>query len=73
MTQQCRCALNDLDPSETLDHQQSAMTKPPDQKVPACAVPQAAQRENHNKVEIGSNTRLAITAEWNVDVVAEPA
>src|SRR5438045_5851877 len=62
-TQILRCdGRNQIEPVE----------RAPDNERPVRAVPQAAQEKRHEKIEIPARPRGAVTAERNVDVIAEP-
>ena len=49
------------------------MPSSPDHEVPACAVPQAAQQHGGHQVRVGPGAAAPVAAEWNVQIVAQPA
>ena len=55
------------------EHEERAVEQAPDHEVPAGAVPQAAQEEHDDQVEVRRAGRDAVAAERHVEVVAEPA
>src|SRR5215203_2910740 len=60
------------DNADALDRQKHAVPRAPDDEIPACAVPGAAQQEHDPKIAGGRPEAAAAAAQRNVDVIAEP-
>ena len=57
---------------QLLCHQQDRKAQPPQNKVPACPVPQTGQHPDNENVPQPFCLRYAVSAERNIDVVPEP-
>ncbi len=54
------------------DDLKSAMEKTPDQKGPVGAVPESADKEYDHDVDVFPECSLSVTAQGNIEVIAEP-
>ena len=57
----------------SFDAQQTAVITAPDDEIPACAVPQAAQQHGQHQIAIRHPAAVAIAAQRDVQIVAQPA
>jgi hypothetical protein len=53
-------------------HHESAVEKSPDDEIETCAVPQTCAEEYRQFVESCADFSLAVSAEWDVEVLLEP-
>src|SRR5580704_17205253 len=72
MPQRAREFVQQDAPRGAFQHQENSVAKSPYHKGPARAVPQAAEQEHRDEVEVVARGRNAVAAERNIDVVAEP-
>ena len=57
---------------DLFDHQQHEVVKPPEDKVPVGAVPEAGEEPNHKDVEEVADRLDPVAAQRDVNIVAEP-
>ena len=62
----------ELDQAHSLHDQQHAVVQAPQHERPTGAVPQAAQEEDQQQIEIDPRQRNAAAAQGNVDVIPQP-
>ena len=48
------------------------MQRAPNYESPRCSVPQAAEQHRDHDIAINKPSRTAISAEWNVEIIAKP-
>src|SRR4051794_7366012 len=54
------------------DDQEQPVKEAPDDERPVRTVPEAAQEEHEDEIEIQPSGGRPVSAEWDIDVVAEP-
>ena len=69
---ECARPLRRLERAVGLQHQKAAVIKPPHREVPACAVPEAGQKEHCELIEPRAEPALAVPAERDIHIFAEP-
>ena len=47
-----------------------SVVEAPDYKHPAGAMPKSTKEHNHSQIDVGSPGSVAITAKWNVQIIA---
>ncbi len=66
-------ALEDVRETEALEDEERTVDESPDDEVPARAVPKAAEEKDDQQVRVGARRPDAISAERDVQIVAEPS
>ena len=56
-------------PNGFVHHQRAAMQRTPEHHLPVGAVPKPAKQHGEHEVNLGAHLSLAISAQWNIEIV----
>ena len=71
MTEKCRGFFKNLQKPDFLNNKENKEEKSPENKVPACTVPETRQKPYNKKVSVGFEFTLSVAAKGNVNIISE--
>ena len=72
MSERAPAFAEDAAENPTLQYQECAMEKAPQDEVPTSTMPETAERENQEKINTCSKCPTSAAAQGNIEVIAEP-